>query len=113
MSGAKHTPGPWHVVTGDGHDRRVMAANDPGPVAIAFRPSEATLVSEAQANARLIAAAPDLLALAERIDAWEGRLLMEGEWGAGLPRFTQSLYDEWMELQAQRNAAIAKARGES
>jgi len=59
------------------------------------------------------AAAPDLLALAERIEAWEARLVLEGEWGDGLPRFTQSLYDEWMELQALRNAAIAKAKGES
>jgi hypothetical protein len=65
MSETKHTPGPWEpcricgecgVVWGPGH--RIVS-----------RPSECSDVQkeESAANARLIAAAPDLLAFAQRM----------------------------------------------
>ena len=67
------------------------------------------------ANARLIATAPELLAVAQRYEAWEANLVLHGRWeatGDGLPTLTEDLYDEMMELQALRNAAIAKATGQ-
>jgi len=55
---AKHTPGNW--VVGEGKAARIVYASDSYAVA------DATVwhggVEEAEANARLIAAAPDLLA---------------------------------------------------
>ena len=68
----QHTPGPWavgshcmtaHVVYADGGDGEQVAAA-----------SRAALPdSESDANARLIAAAPDLLAVLEQVrDFWSG-----------------------------------------
>ncbi len=55
---SKHTPGPWRVV----HKTRVETADDRFTIAsagpTAFSPS---YLSECEANAALIAAAPDLL----------------------------------------------------
>lgn len=51
-----HTPGPWSINDQNPDDEEIEAPS--GPVAIA-------LGREAEANARLIAAAPDLLAALE------------------------------------------------
>ena len=78
---AKHTPGPWRVVVGPKYNSHITATNGfagPGgiinvtlPRSIAF-PSSA----EGQANARLIAAAPEMLAalraFVETCDGWAG-----------------------------------------
>lgn len=70
----------------------------------------------ANADARLIAAAPELLEFARAHEAWEASLIRDGRWelpGAeGLPALTDQLYDAMMTLQAKRNAAIRKATGE-
>lgn len=71
MSAAKHTPGPWSVHPGgqyvgeriDGPSGRGLAhaiTRDPHPTL-----GHGLSVDEAAANARLIAAAPDLLAACE------------------------------------------------
>ena len=65
----KHTPGPWMV-------RRFSNGTTEMPVAIeAVRPNDCLVIARAerqdgeeQANARLIAAAPDLLAALTRIE---------------------------------------------
>ena len=60
---SKHTPGPWEVDITGGREKAVFKADDPGgqicklPGAL-FEPS----AEVRQANARLIAAAPDMLA---------------------------------------------------
>jgi hypothetical protein len=57
---SEHTPGPWEV---DAEDSHKVTSEDYG--AIAWTPNEPaempTIVAEMRANARLIAAAPDLL----------------------------------------------------
>lgn len=68
---SEHTPGPWHVERGERlihtkaiviHGPNYQQAGDLGPVAFATAP-----------NARLIAAAPDLLAaLQDLYDDWPG-----------------------------------------
>lgn len=64
MSGAKHTPGPWAVALRKGQ----IATQGPATEWLATMPHSAsggfglTDVREIAANARLIAAAPDLLA---------------------------------------------------
>lgn len=60
MTQAKHTPGPWGCVdtSNHAHDYRLTQADGyPLPLKV-----EANDHSEQRANARLIAAAPDLLA---------------------------------------------------
>lgn len=52
------TPGPWHVIPETGYDRPLIQSADGGLVAdMCGREDDA----ETQANARLIAAAPELL----------------------------------------------------
>lgn len=113
---AAFTPGPWlWQHSGDGDGNYVVWTRQPHTGELATVNCE-DINGEfpAKANARLIAAAPELLAVAQRYEAWEANLVLHGRWeatGDGLPTLTEDLYDEMMELQALRNAAIAKATG--
>ena len=70
MSNVKHTPGPWRIDPGPGFSRNRIEDADGICVAFAWG-----LGLEADANARLIAAAPDLLvALKEAADPIAGHL---------------------------------------
>lgn len=116
MSDAQHTPGPWFIF-GNGHcvggpaspDDSELSANPRAGVAMCHmsrRPPH-----ENQANARLIAAAPDLLAACKPVDR-EGRHkapgdIMDGTWNVDAHiELTLTVG----ELRAIR-AAIAKAGG--
>lgn len=106
MANEKHTPGPWLYAPewdGDGEvvgiDHFVIA-------------DEVELACPARkADALLIAAAPDLLALAHAYEAWEADLILNGDWSGSCVRMTQTQHDRMLELQAMRNAAVAKATG--
>lgn len=106
----KHTPGPWEI-----HNRASTTVCLQSGRCVAAcggwcdnRRND--VLDEQQANARLIAAAPELLEFAHRIEKWEAKLLRcNAAWENSLPRFTQEIYDEWMELQSLRNGLIAKA----
>jgi hypothetical protein len=39
--------------------------------------------------------------------------VMNGDWQGEYPAFTEAIYARWMEIQALRNAALAKADGTS
>lgn len=60
---SKHTPGPWSCSTSSDTDRHRFEAQvwDANGRALAFFDYGRTIGEEADANARLIAAAPDLL----------------------------------------------------
>ena len=68
--------------------------------------------------AELRAAAADAAALLKRIDHWEGSVILADEvWATsdGMPKLTRELYDQWIELQDERNrvrAALAATEGE-
>lgn len=96
---SKHTPGPWSI----GDDNNATCEVIAGPVAIPLdrigRSPDAGseyIISrdEMSANARLIAAAPDLLAALERLERLSGSAMM-----------TDDPAREWA------RAAIAKAKG--
>ena len=103
MSNSKHTPGPWSLKdcgykfivskTGDGYITRDVCRMD-GSTMAAFAQ---------EANARLIAAAPDLLAVVKQMQSALSRCF-----GAHAP-------DEGDRHRAlaQARAAIAKATGET
>lgn len=83
MSGAEHTPAPWFAVPyGDGSDT-VICKDQAGNHRIAFMAIPGSRFGkerrnawiEIRANARLITAAPELLAEAEAdLQAWENAL---------------------------------------
>lgn len=88
-----YTPGPWKASVGTGYVA-IMA----GPTIANQLAMTMTCNAEGLANARLIAAAPDLLAALERLEAGVRLWISRG------------VSDE--DMDAAR-AAIAKARGES
>lgn len=105
MADVKHTPGPWHVAS-VGHGSRYGAyqvdawALRERSILRGDMPGDAC--AEREANARLIAAAPDLLAVAKAI--------------AGLscmaPEMTAVDYDAaFSMIVSDASAAIAKAEG--
>ena len=89
MSETKHTPGPWRT---DAHNGFPLDIEDPGEYMIA----KATPCAKAEANARLISAAPDLL------DALQTVVANAPEPYCAITRA----------VDAQCRAAIAKATGE-
>ena len=65
--GAKHTPGPWRIDSKD--DSHVVAGHGPATMSVAVASfSGVSPDDEDKANARLIAAAPDLLEALEELE---------------------------------------------
>jgi len=102
---AQHTPGPWRIsgpppLTGDPHEISIKAANI--PVARISRSAKIAF-GERAANARLIAAAPELLEALRRIE--------------GLTRAPDTLAAHpitcMQTIEALARAAIDKAEGRS
>lgn len=112
----KHTPGPWEVFICDdggewtGWPISIHAANEDDKSIVRtggmwpYEWDAATSQAEAVANARLIAAAPDLYeALRDMLDGWKYIRSVHGDlYGVG-----------WDRAQDKAVAALAKARGES
>lgn len=105
----EHTSGPWvaepadmfgdhNIVLAEGDDRRAIAA-----VVSNMRPER-----EVAANARLIAAAPDLLAVAKEMVASEWSYMSDADLSEEL-----SLGNEMVRNTIAARAAIAKATGAS
>lgn len=106
---AKHTPGPWKASpSGDGY---LITRNDVfvvGHSLGAVRPSQAADEDACEANARLIAAAPDMLAALRRVADFirnqdEGDPEFEYGWKS------DEFMDEWLNI----GAVIDKAEGRS
>ena len=96
---AQHTPAPW-TAQNDGRDIISIqhSNNDPGAISMTLAKVTARMTwrSQAEANARLIAAAPDLL---EALKACDEAMSYMSE------------YDIPLTLPGQVKAAIAKAIG--
>jgi hypothetical protein len=102
---AQHTPGPWHV-TGD----YVRNEND-GLVGEALNlwANVKTPIDERKANARLIAAAPDLLAaLKMAVDS----MTCAFPGGLSIQQGTLCEEQDWDTSLREARAAIAKAAGQ-
>jgi hypothetical protein len=97
---SKHTPGPWHI---DGSKQEGLTVRA-GQSAVAVIPGYG--VGQRMEDARLIAAAPDILqALKDATDAIE-------HWGAYASDYFQQKWDLHNDINAAR-AAIAKAEGQT
>lgn len=96
---SKHTPGPWKVVENGGRMVGVMK----GRSWVVYKSgNDCMMTDELEANANLIAAAPDLL------EALELLLLTRTQ-----ERHLQGLKPGESPLHDRCHAAIAKAKGES
>lgn len=92
-TGMAHTPGPWKVIEPfDVYDewRVAIDDNDPGVAVVAVMDSQ----SENEANAHLIASAPELYAALKALLDW-----------------STSEYQSNARIDAQARAALAKAEG--
>ena len=102
MSETKHTPGPWYSDTsGEYYAGHVVRHN--GVLICRMATPINARAGKVAANARLLAAAPELLAALEAI--LDGRDLTEP------PKAMTQAHRHWVLLDKAR-AAIAKARGE-
>jgi hypothetical protein len=112
----KHTPGPWFV-TGEGLSRYVEAKIN-GALIQEVAWCGATMKDEQEDNARLIAAAPELLEKCEKIVDWLDRLAAKAEMEAKDTRFASLSAACAADAQNYRKTAadirivIAKATGE-
>lgn len=115
MTTPKHTytPGPWHIYASDGYRPGIDADNESYSVIIfgemdSKEGVQGRTIDEAQANARLIAAAPDLyeaLSIVQAI-AKSDRAAIER---LGFDFKSGQKCSEWAE--GKIDAALAKARG--
>ena len=123
MSEHKHTPGPWEwrwdsrnkgyaatcLLSTEGHVVIDLADDWDG----APESGQLLVMELSPADARLISAAPQLLAVCEAYEELEADLLVNGDWSAAAVRMSQEQHDRMMQIQAIRNAAINKVRGAS
>ncbi len=94
MSAAKHTPGPWNAVPSTCETGWLIGpreTNGPDYVADVHKLTHGRSDEDSEANARLIAAAPDLLAACEALakiaDAYDANALDDDarkSWGPNL-----------------------------
>ena len=101
----RHTPGPWQVSAGAVDNPRLIVENDLGlPVcAMSLRGVQGDL-NVMEANARLIAAAPDLLEALIEIRAYLSKCPPHGEDITGT---------EWGRVMDLSGVALNRAEGKS
>jgi hypothetical protein len=91
-----HTPGPWHAEIGP--QGGYVISDDERGHTICLRSPWPMRMGESEANARLIAAAPELLAALEEVDRWRMQ---------SLDMMPPEIRGAWM----RAHAAIAKSQG--
>ncbi len=101
---SKHTPGPWRIKQSDSGHWFVVSGGTGNPIAQTLRKVWRT---EDEANARLIAAAPDLLAALEKL----------AQYADTCELFLRETHPGKADALGKRvscaRAAIAKAKGEA
>ncbi len=96
----KHTPGPWRAEIDNRMDMRVESHRTVAHLPIPYPARDHSRDDEMKANARLIAAAPDML------DALKDALMVLQSAAAADPTWTQAAM-----ARDDVSAAIAKAEG--
>ncbi|BAO04707.1 hypothetical protein KMC49_gp46 [Ralstonia phage Firinga] len=104
----KHTEGPWHV-TGKGLSRYVEGRVRPGVLQEVAWCGATEVPEQMEANARLIAAAPEMLEALDNIGGLSRALRV----GGPDPMDLHELSDALQEAVDTANAIVAKATGAS
>lgn len=102
----KHTPGPWHF---DDHANRIETTAGRNILDMIPR-SEHFSTKERDANARLIAAAPELL---EALEHFLGRMELSGNWDDGCFYYSRMAAPELQEVILKARKVVKKATGQS
>jgi hypothetical protein len=116
-TGQAHTQGPWHVGALDANDQSRVVADNGWLVAVVPHGCLGSMIPEKDANARLIAAAPDFYREAGRVVEWIERLAATAENRAKDTRFPTLAEANAFDAKNYRasihglKAAIAKAEG--
>lgn len=97
---ATHTPGPWQVGPVFNKEGRALFVTDASKPGKWHRRLDDKGGVFAEQDARLIAAAPDLLAALEQISLWANVDALEEQ---GLPNLARAIHES--------RAAIARAKG--
>lgn len=106
MSELKHTPGPWYVA--NNADQTIMAGTPDEPIDWICIPQKG--LDASPANARLMAAAPELLVAAkECADALADIINAAGN---GQPYSADELVRLFADVRCRGDKAVAKATGE-
>ena len=118
---SKHTPGPWNVEYLDGNGQAVVKASFI-EIATCWHHSVTSIEKEMHANARLIAAAPELLEALELVisnaesavfEDWLARVCPSGDASAVQYDWLHSSdYSDFCVDWKEAHAAIDKATGE-
>lgn len=103
MNNAKHTPGPWKVAISARKATLTRITTTDGALVASANGPGLSETGEAEANARLIAAAPELLAIVQRLST----MFPSGE---GLGGYAPK--EAFAAIGTQARAAIAKATGQ-
>jgi hypothetical protein len=113
MSNATHTPGPWHVRSSEGQQSHVVYAADNYAIANATTYHGQHPLHCAEANAHLIAAAPELLQQCLEITAaWQ---VLERKWKEGIEEseYVKGVRHGFKNAAAMVVDEIAKATGKA
>lgn len=114
MSAAAHTPGSWEIdaTSGTGGFEIWGGPIDSGAPQICSDDGDINRIEECKANARLIIAAPDLLAAAKKIEEAEAFHLACAECeGHEQPEICGHCFPLYDDARIMRRNAIAKAEG--
>lgn len=108
MSESKYTPGPWAVHPDDARVDAFVGGN-PYPICLLLWPSDMRSEAETYANARLIAAAPTMLAALEAASGYLLNAKIDLETGVPKRTAIQTINGGLSIIRA----AIAQAKGET
>lgn len=83
-----------------------------GAVAYASEALKSTEAISIPSPRKVVAADPlraQLVEVLKGYEAWEGDIVLNGDWSDDFPKLTEPQYDRLMELQAMRNSALRAA----
>lgn len=114
----KHTPGPWIVCVVDGEDRgyfsieqdrEALGGDEPSPIGEVYTSGEGIDMADGEANAALIAAAPDLLRYAQIVEEWESCRTKESQYDFTKRHGVENVRNVDLWLSYLRKDVIGKA----
>ena len=115
----KFTKGPWKAINMS-WEYSMIRDEDAARIAQVFIRDEVDEETQdkfeeiKEANANLIAAAPDMYEALKAYEKAEADIVLNANWytESGVPQITQEQFDMLIDCQTLRNKALRKARGE-
>ena len=113
----KFTKSPWKATYDSQSQALIEIYSIEDRILVAVLPDRGTVeaMPEIEANANLIAAAPDMYEALKAYEKAEADIVLNANWytESGVPQITQEQFDMLIDCQTLRNIALRKARGEA